>query len=161
MTRDEIVQLQRDLNARGYGPLVVDGRYGPATAEAYQEFLAVTPAPVPAKPWWTSRAIIGALVTLVIGLAGLFTDLGGLDTGALTDALVSIATGGAGLLALWGSIRRQAPIDPTLVAPGLRLPARGVPSDELPPNSDRAARSSQSRHDDFWGNGGLGGFGND
>lgn len=78
MTRAEIIALQRDLAARGY-PLKADGIYGPKTAEAYQDWLnqhtpqdVITPAPAAAKPWWTSRAILGLLATVLAMLAGHF-----------------------------------------------------------------------------------------
>ncbi len=75
-TRD----LQQELNRLGYGPLVVDGIYGRATAAAYQLYLdeqpsgegpPAPPAPPAPVPWWTSRALWGALATLVASAAGL------------------------------------------------------------------------------------------
>ena len=160
MTRNEIIQLQRDLNARGYGPLVIDGRYGQATASAYQEFLAITPAPPAAKPWWTSRAQVGWI--LAIGLNLLSRWLGvELDADAWIPAILEVLSGISAIVGLYGNTKREAPIDQTLVAPGLRLPARRVSDKPVPPNPDRAARSNQTRHDDFWSNGGLGGFGSD
>lgn len=126
MTRDETLKLQRHLNAQRLGPVLEDGVYGPATDAAYQRYLKLytpvmqAPTPPAAKPWWTSRALWGALATILISIGGVFIDVSSLDAKELTDVLVSLSTGFAGLLALYGTIKRQAPIDPTLAAPGVR-----------------------------------------
>ena len=136
MTRAETRRLQQHLNRQGLGQLAEDGIYGPATESAYQRYLRLhtpidpAPAPTAAKPWWTSRALIGALATIALSIAGLFIDTSSIDTGALTDALVSLSTGIAGLLALYGTITRKAPIDPTLAAPGLRWGTRRARADD-------------------------------
>jgi peptidoglycan hydrolase-like protein with peptidoglycan-binding domain len=72
MTRAEIIALQESLNKHGFN-LVVDGRYGQKTRDAYAEYLdrdndvptQVPPAP---KPWYLSRSIIGLLATIAAGL---------------------------------------------------------------------------------------------
>ncbi len=133
MTRAEIIALQRQLNADG-SRLVVDGVYGQRTAEAYQDWLnqhtpenVATPAPPAAKPWYLSRAVIGILiagVALIANYWGVEIDV---------EKATELAVAGAGLvLALVGTVRRKSSIDPTLVAFGLRLPARAnkVPADE-------------------------------
>ena len=124
MIKKDVLALQRRLNREGFS-LVEDGIYGPATAAAYQHYLdrQALPAPPASKPWWTSRALLGAVATILVSAGGLFMDLSSVDRGELTDVLVALSTGLAGLLALWGTIRRQSPIDPTLVAPGVRLRA--------------------------------------
>ena len=130
MTRAETRRLQQHLNRQGLGPLIEDGIYGPATESAYQRYLRLhtpidlAPAPPAAKPWWTSRALIGALATIALSVGGIFIDVSAVDAKELTDVMVSMSTGIAGLLALYGTIKRQAPIDPTLVAPGIRRPTR-------------------------------------
>ena len=131
MTRAEIITLQRDLKERGYG-LVVDGVYGPRTAKAYQDWLdqhtpqdVNTPAPAAAKPWWTSRAILGLLATVLAMLAGRF----GLeiDDATLTPILLQIVELGGLVVAAWGTVTRKAPIDNSLVArvhgQSVRLPS--------------------------------------
>lgn len=136
MTRAEIVTLQRDLKERGYG-LVVDGVYGPRTAEAYQDWLnqhtpqdVITPAPAAAKPWYLSRAVIGILVSLI----AVITERMGwiVDANTLTTLIVQLAEVAGLALAFIGTVRRRAAIDSTLVAPGVRLPtrARPVPADD-------------------------------
>lgn len=149
MTRAETRRLQQHLNRQGLGPLIEDGIYGPATESAYQRYLRLhtpidlAPAPPAAKPWWASSAMWGALTTIGLTLAGIFIDVSSINAGALTDALVSVSTGIAGLLALYGTIKRQAPIDPTLAAPGVRwgtrrarADARRMPPEPLPPRAD-------------------------
>lgn len=150
MTRDEIIHLQVTLNRRGFGPLAVDGRYGPQTAAAYARMLELSnaggagnsiPVPAPAKPWWASRAIIGSLVTVIGAIIGVVAEVQ-IDSGATADAIYSIIMGITSLFALYGTIRRKAPIDPTLVVPGVRLPVGRVqPSERVP---TRAAETRQS-----------------
>jgi hypothetical protein len=169
MTRSDIIRIQRTINDAGLGPVVVDGIYGPRTEAAYAELLRYSeiggygndaPVPPAAKPWWTSRAQVGWL--LAVGLNLLSRWLGvELDADAWIPPILEVLSGISALVGLYGNAKRDAPIDPTLVAPGLRLPARGMPDHALPPGAHKAARSKQARHDDFWGNGGLGGFGND
>lgn len=135
MTRAEIIALQRDLAARGY-PLKADGIYGPKTAAAYQDWLnqhtpqdVVTPAPPAAKPWYLSRAVIGILVSLI---AVITERLGWtVDANELTTLLIQFMEVGGLAVAFIGTVRRRAPIDSTLVAPGVRLPTRAgqVPAD--------------------------------
>lgn len=128
MTKSETIHLQHTLNNAGYGPLVVDGVYGPATAAAYSRMLQLsdaggrgTPLPTPAAaiPWWTSKAVVGGVITVAAGLAGVFG--WSIDAGATTDAVTALITAVAGIVALVGTIRRKAPIDPTLVVPGYRF----------------------------------------
>jgi uncharacterized membrane protein len=147
MTRDEIIDLQTKLHNRGYGPVQIDGIYGPQTAAAYAEMLKFNPVggldqslpvPAPAKPWWISRAIIGSVVTVALSVLGAFVDWK-LDAESLTDVIYQIVVAIAGLLAFIGTVKRQAPIDPTLVVPGVRLPAGRVSDQRLP--TDRTAQS--------------------
>ena len=128
MTRAEILNLQRDLAARGY-PLKADGIYGPKTAAAYQDWLnqhtpqdVITPAPAAAKPWYLSRAIIGILVSAV----AIFAERMGwmVDSNDLTVLVMQLLEVGGLALAFIGTVRRRAPIDSGLVAPSVRLPTR-------------------------------------
>ena len=137
MTRAETLALQRAINAEfGWG-LREDGIYGPKTAEAYQYYLnqktprnVPTPVPAGAKPWWQSRAVIGLLATVIAGLAGRSDYL--IEAGALTDVLLQLVEVGGLVMAFVGTVRRGAPIDNNLVAPGVRLAARSAP---VPPDS--------------------------
>ncbi|NKN33968.1 hypothetical protein [Marichromatium bheemlicum] len=64
--------------------------------------------PTSAKPWWRSRAVIGVLVVVLAQIASAAGIA--LDTTALTDALVALASlGGAGM-ALWGRVRARVPL---------------------------------------------------
>jgi peptidoglycan hydrolase-like protein with peptidoglycan-binding domain len=129
MTRAEIIALQESLNQQGFA-LVVDGRYGQKTRDAYAEYLdrdnavptQVPPAP---KPWWTSKTAIAILSTILVSgasLAGIT-----LDGAQLTEALGAATTLVISLMALWANARRDAPLDRGLVLPGLRIPSRADP----------------------------------
>jgi peptidoglycan hydrolase-like protein with peptidoglycan-binding domain len=129
MTRAEIIALQESLNQQGFN-LVVDGRYGQKTRDAYAEYLdrdnavptQVPPAP---KPWYLSRSIIGLLATIAAGLLGRSGYL--VDAGELTNVLLQIVEAGGLVLAFVGTVRRRVPIDNGAAAPGLRLPSRANP----------------------------------
>lgn len=57
------------------------------------------------KPWYLSRTIWAALVTIgtsLFGLLGLPT--GALDTGALTDLILQLVTGIMGVVAIFGRL---------------------------------------------------------
>lgn len=138
MTKIEVLTLQRDLKERGYG-LVVDGVYGPRTAEAYQDWLnqhtpqdVVTPAPPAAKPWWRHKVVLGLLATVLAGI----TSRWGVDANELTEILLKAAELAGLALAAWGAAPSQSrPVDPTLVArvgtKSVRLPsAHSVRADD-------------------------------
>ena len=139
MTRAEVRQLQINLNDLGYGPLTVDGIYGPKTDAAFrkQSQENITPEviyPPVAKPWWTSRAVLGLLASVLAMIAGRFGFE--VNDGQITDLLLKAVELGGLALAAWGTVRRSAPIDPTLVARvgtrDVRLPVRthGTPDDD-------------------------------
>jgi hypothetical protein len=150
VTRDDTRALQQRLNEIGWAhqvlgaPLAEDGIYGPRTDQAYaawldQEHVVPTVTPPPAVPWWTSRALLGILAA---GLAWLATQAGWLvEAEQITQILVHLAEAVGLALALWGTLRRRAPIDPTLVArlPGrdLRLPVRAHRPDRPRPGPDQ------------------------
>lgn len=129
MTKTEVVALQESLNRQGFD-LVVDGRYGKQTREAYAAYLdrdqavptQVPPAP---KPWWQSRVAIASIATILASIAG----LAGLeiDGSQLTEVILAATTLVSGLLALWANARRAAPIDNGLVLPGVRIDAQPSP----------------------------------
>ena len=106
----------------------VDGIYGPITQRAHQNHLDVidrTPVPnltpVAAKPWWASRAVLGLLATALALVAG---QMGfEVDDAQLTGVLLQAVELGGLALATWGTVRRKAPVDPTLVA---RLGTRDI-----------------------------------
>ncbi len=57
------------------------------------------------KPWWQSKTLWGAIVTLgstVLGLAGL--DFGDVDSDTLIDVLTSLGAAIGGVLAIFGRI---------------------------------------------------------
>lgn len=119
MTRAEILSIQRQLG------LKVDGIYGPQTHAAYQRWLnentvesMPTPAPAAAKPWYLSRAIIGILVSAVAVIAERMGWM--VDSNDLTTLLIQLMEVGGLAVAFIGTVRRRAPIDSTLVAPGVR-----------------------------------------
>lgn len=64
--------------------------------------------PSPAKPWWQSRTILGALVVMlaqVARLAGLE-----IDSAALTDVLLGLAELAGAALTLYGRLRATQPV---------------------------------------------------
>ena len=131
MTRDDVRRLQINLNDLGYGPLTVDGIYGHKTDAAFRRQTQenITPEviyPPVAKPWWQSRAVLGLLASVLAMIAGRFGFE--VNDGQITDLLLKAAELGGLVLAAWGTVRRSAPIDPTLVARvgtrDLRLPVR-------------------------------------
>ncbi|NKB82951.1 hypothetical protein [Brucella grignonensis] len=57
------------------------------------------------KPWYLSRTVWAGLVALFLSLAGAFGLISDtIDQGALTDILLQLATGIAGLIAVFGRI---------------------------------------------------------
>ena len=149
MTKAEVLELQRSLNQSGVArqalgePLVEDGIYGPQTAAAYRARLAQEPPqalvilPPVSKPWWTSRAVLGLLASLLAMLAGRFG--WSIDDDQITAVLLQLVEAGGLIFAAWGTLRRQAPIDPGLVA---RVGARDV---RLPVRADGQAGAGSTR----------------
>ncbi|MBP6733623.1 MAG: hypothetical protein KA142_02830 [Chromatiaceae bacterium] len=125
MTRAEIIALQQSLNQQGFD-LVVDGRYGQKTRDAYTAYLdrdpevptQVPPAPI---PWYLSRSILGILATAIAGILGRSGIL--VDAGELTNVLLQVVEVGGLLLAFVGTVKRRAPIAP-LGSPGVCPAAR-------------------------------------
>ena len=134
MTRSEIIAIQSELGVQA------DGIWGPITAAAYAARMAHeaphAPVALPpvSKPWWASRAILGLLATVLASLAGRFGFE--VDDDAITPLLLHAVELGGLAVAAWGTIRRSAPIDPTLVArvrgADVRLPVRAerTPDDD-------------------------------
>lgn len=122
MTKSEIITIQRQLNAAGLS-VKIDGVYGPETAAAYQAWLNAntpesmpTPAPAAAKPWFLSRAVIGILVSM----AALAANVWGWEIDVEEATTLAVGAGGL-LMALVGTLRRRAPIDGSVLAPGVRF----------------------------------------
>ena len=150
MTKPEILELQRRLNEVGLAylvlgePLEEDGIYGKRTREVHRWHLdhdtsIPTVTPEPAKPWWTSRGLLGGLATIIVGVAGLAGYA--LDVAQITEIVVSASALVAGILSTVGSLRRKGAIDPTLVmrlphGRDLRLPVR--PERKTPGGSGRS-----------------------
>ena len=134
MTRSEIIAIQFELGVKA------DGIWGPKTAAAYAARMAQdapqAPVAMPpvSKPWWTSRAVLGMLASVLAMIAGRFGFE--VNDGQITDLLLKAVELGGLALAAWGTVRRSAPIDPTLVARvgtrDVRLPVRthGTPDDD-------------------------------
>lgn len=60
------------------------------------------------KPWWQSKTLWGAIVTIgsaVLGLSGL--DLGETDREALTGLLTSLGAAIGGMIAIFGRIKAK------------------------------------------------------
>lgn len=126
MTRAEIIAIQSELGVKA------DGIWGPKTAAAYAARMAQdapqAPVAMPpvSKPWWTSRTVIGLLASVLAMIAGRFGFE--VNDGQITDLLLKAVELGGLAVAAWGTVRRSAPIDATLVARvgtrDLRLPVR-------------------------------------
>lgn len=71
------------------------------------------------KPWWQSRAIWGSLIVLVAQMARMF-DVA-IDVEAWTNIAVELATILGAMMAWYGRVRAQAPIDMKRIAPGIEL----------------------------------------
>ena len=137
MNKGEVAALQREINDTCGFNLVVDGRYGPKTAEAYQYYInqrtpyrITTPVPPAPKPWWQSRTIWGLIATIVAGLAGRYGVE--VDAGELTNVLLQIIEVGGLALAVFGTVRRTQSLSVAGAAGGLRLPGGTV---GVPPTS--------------------------
>lgn len=135
-SRDQVLALQTELNAQGYGPLAADGQYGPATAAAYRAYLdhldPATPSliPPPERPWWAKPALLSGAASLLVALAGFAGWT--LDVNQLAEMLSALATLVAGALALYAGARGEAPLDRTQWAPGLRRPRLGPSPERVP-----------------------------
>jgi len=131
-TPTDIRKLQARMNELGFGPLQVDGVYGPQTRDAYRRYLddidPGTPSlhPAAVQPWWRSRTVLGIVAA---GIALIVSRWGWhVNAEDLTPLLLEAAQFGGLVLAFYGTLRRKAPIDKTLVARfghrDLRLPMR-------------------------------------
>lgn len=114
MTRADIIELQTRLTELGYRPGAIDGWYGEQTQRAYQQYLSdqngsiPNLAPAPQKPWYLSRAVLGALATIIASGAGIAGWV--VDAGHLADILSSTVTLVFGVLAFVGTIYRKGEI---------------------------------------------------
>jgi len=156
MTRADIIELQTRLTELGYRPGPVDGWYGEQTRLAYQLYLAdqnssvpnLTPAPQ--KPWYLSRAVLGALATILASGAGIAGWV--VDAGHLADILSSTATLVFGVLAFVGTIQRKGEIRRGKITPVSRI---GCVDDRLEFDARKLRvelpaghRGQNERHDD-------------
>jgi peptidoglycan hydrolase-like protein with peptidoglycan-binding domain len=129
----EVLALQQALNKSGFSaqilgvPLDPDGIYGPLTDRVHRAWLdkdtaIPTVTPQPAKPWWTHKALLGGLATVLASVAA----IAGLeiDSGQLSEILVAAVTAITGALTMWGALREKGGVDPTLVMGSVRLPVR-------------------------------------
>lgn len=63
------------------------------------------------KPWWQSKSVIGGLVALAAGIAGIFGVVMSPDDQAITtEAILGIAGAIGGLLAVYGRIKASKSI---------------------------------------------------
>ncbi len=139
LNRDQVLALQIELNAQGYGPLTADGQYGPATAAAYRAYLdhldPATPSliPPPERPWWAKPALLSGAASVLVALAGFAGWT--LDVNQLAEMLSALATLVAGALALYAGARGEAPLDRSQWAPGVRRVRLG-PNPESEPGHE-------------------------
>lgn len=152
MTRAEVLALQVELNAQGFGPLTPDGQYGPATAAAYRAYLDAldprTPSIIPPaeRPWWAKPAILSGAASVLAALAGLAGWR--LDAGVLSEVLSALTLLVPGALALYAGAKGEAPLDTRQLAPGLRRPRPGPEPERLPLPPERPAADPRGHFSD-------------
>jgi hypothetical protein len=123
-SKQETLVIQQMLKDAGHD-IVVDGIWGPQTAKAYEGYLASSPpnpvivTPSEAKPWWQSKAQLGTLITLATAVAAIAGY--SIDPTLATELVFAVVTLISGGVTLWGNIKRNAPIDSDLIAPGVRI----------------------------------------
>jgi hypothetical protein len=114
-SREDRMKAQTVLKHNGFYFGKIDGIWGNGSKKAYASYLATRPAPTlileppAAKPWWTSRALLGSLGTLItfaLALVGI-----SVESAALTEVLVLVSGAILSIISLWGTIDRKAPID--------------------------------------------------
>lgn len=71
------------------------------------------------KPWWHSRAIWGSLMVVVAQIARMF-DVA-IDVEAWTNTALDLVTMVGAVMAWYGRVRADAPIDMKRIAPGIEL----------------------------------------
>jgi hypothetical protein len=71
------------------------------------------------KPWWTSRGVIGSVVTVASSLAALAG--WSIDQGSTTELALGLVSLAGGAMAWWGRARAVRPISKRAVLPGLTL----------------------------------------
>lgn len=63
------------------------------------------------KPWWQSKTVWGGAIALAAGVAGAFgLSIGPDEQEALASAIVGVASGVGGLLAIYGRIKASKAI---------------------------------------------------
>lgn len=62
------------------------------------------------KPFWQSRTLIGAIITIMAALAGVVGYT--IDVQVTTDLFLLAIAGGSQLLVVWGRIKAEKPIRP-------------------------------------------------
>jgi len=129
------LELQKALNAGGYGPVQEDGWFGPATEAALMRYHAdLVKQPAPAIPWWQTKrarglflAGLGVLSTSVPALGAILATV---DVGMIADAIwsgmdtadqIAVGAGSAATLlgaatSIIGAYRAKGPIDTGLIA---------------------------------------------
>ena len=129
----QVQRIQNDINESGFGSVNTTGLYDQETNDAYSEMLRLSsiggafqtiPTPEPLKPWWTSRAVIGSISTIIVGISGMIG--WSLDLQGTTEIMLAIATLISGLISYIGTIQRKAPIDVSLIAPGFRISGNSI-----------------------------------
>ena len=134
----------RDRNGRAISD-GIDGQWGPITQVAHEDYLRrLAEQPLPPKPWWASRRMIGLLVAAI----GLSAGVAGydIDQAALTELLTALVSFAGLAVAFIGSIKATRPVDPGAIAPGVHLPRRVREPARLSAGSDT---TNQTRRGGF------------
>jgi uncharacterized membrane protein len=64
----------------------------------------------PAKPWWKSRAVIGAVVAILASLLGMVGV--SIDEATLTEIVVHVIGAAGGAVAIYGRVKAKHPLGP-------------------------------------------------
>lgn len=92
--------------------------YTPPDYDALDDDLPETrPVLMETKPWWQSRTIIGAMITVASSGAALAGYV--VDVHAVTELALGLSSIIGGALSWWGRVQATRPISTTKVLPGL------------------------------------------
>jgi len=140
--------------------IAVDGRWGPQTQRAWEEYqrlLPVIPAVPDPKLPWHSRTLIGAAVVAVSQIVRIIWPEVDIDVSATVDAVTTLLSFVGAALVWWGRVKAARPIRWRRAAvaggPGADLDAgrlRQLPANHYRPAADSGSGDPASGGDEFW-----------
>lgn len=161
------VEMQRLLRNVGFR-VAVDGRWGPQTQRAWEEYQRLRPlipteaapdaVPDPKLPWH-SRTLIGAAVVAVSQIVRIIWPEVDIDVSATVDAVTTLLSLVGAALAWWGRVKAARPIrwrrasEAVAGGPGADLDAerlRQLPANRYRPAASSGSGDPASGGDEFW-----------